>query len=171
MIFVAAFAVGTLAFRATLRDLRELWIRSTPNAPPGMRSFLAIQLGISALTPYLAALTAAVLVVRLRQPRPSLRRIGRQPGMVASTTATAAMAIGGVWIGSLLAAGSRFIRVETIFVGYAQEVSFAVLGAWVALAISGRWRAEARWIDRLGRLVGLTWIGVTVVSWARYYLL
>ncbi len=91
--------------------------------------------------------------------------------MVACTVATIAMAIETLWIGSLLWIGSGFIHAETIFVGYAQQVSFAVVGAWLALALSGRWRTETSWIDRLGRLLGWLWVGVTVLNWSGYYLI
>ena len=35
-----------------------------------------------------------------------------------------------------------------------------VLGAWGALAASRRWRAERSWIDRLGRVLAVIWIGL-----------
>lgn len=170
MILVAATAVGTLAIRGTLPDLSTLESDLSRAPSPGMRHFQALQFGLSAVIPYLATLTPAMLVVRLRQPRPGLRRIGRQPGMIACTVATVAMAIEASWIASLLARGSGFIHASTVFVAYAPQVSFAVVGGWVALALSGRWRSGSDWIDRGGRLLGLIWIGITVVSWSRYYL-
>jgi hypothetical protein len=33
----------------------------------------------------------------------------------------------------------------------------AVVGSWLALAISRRWRPERSWIDRAGRILGLYW--------------
>ena len=36
--------------------------------------------------------------------------------------------------------------------------SLAVAGAWLALALSGRWRPEPDWLDRAGRVLGLLWI-------------
>ena len=48
---------------------------------------------------------------------------------------------------------------------------FAAVGGWCTLSLSGRWRPEASWIDRSGRLGGVTWIGVTVLSWSRYLLI
>jgi hypothetical protein len=35
---------------------------------------------------------------------------------------------------------------------------FVVAGAWIALVLAGRWRAERSWIDRLGRGIGVFWI-------------
>jgi hypothetical protein len=34
----------------------------------------------------------------------------------------------------------------------------AILAAWLALAVVGRWRPETSWDDRLGRIVGLVWV-------------
>jgi hypothetical protein len=170
MILVAAAAVGTLAIRGTLPDLSSLESQLNTAPSPGMRRFLTLQFGLSAVIPYLATLTPAVVIMRLRQPRPSLRRVGRQPGSIACTVATVAMAIEALWIASLLARGSGCINASTVFVGYAQQVSFAVVGGWVTLALSGRWRSEPGWIDRIGRILGVIWIGITALSWSRYYL-
>jgi hypothetical protein len=80
------------------------------------------------------------------------------------------MAIEAVWILSLLAVGSHFIHANTIFVGYAPQVSFAVVGGWSALALSGQWRPESSWLDIAGRITGVVWIAVTTVLWCRYFL-
>jgi hypothetical protein len=34
----------------------------------------------------------------------------------------------------------------------------AVAGAWLALIVTGRWRAERSGIDRLGRFIGVCWL-------------
>lgn len=170
MILVAAMAVGTLAVRWSLTTLADLRA-NVAGVSPGMRRFLYIQYAGSAFNPYLGVVTVALLVIRLRPPHPGWRRIGRQPGFVACAVATVAMAIEAVWIGALLAMGSRFIHISTIFVSYAQQVSFAAAGGWIALAVSGRWRTEPGWIDRTGCIIGMLWILVTVVEWSKYFLL
>lgn len=170
MILVAAMAVGTLAIRWSLTTLADLRA-DVAGVNPGMRRFLYVQYAGSAFNPYLAAVTVALLVIRLRRPHPGWRRVARQPGFIACAVATAAMAIEAAWIGALLAMGSGFIHVTTIFVGYAQQVSFAVVGGWIALAVSGRWRAEKGWIDRAGCAAGVMWIGVTGVHFSAYFLI
>jgi hypothetical protein len=42
-------------------------------------------------------------------------------------------------------------------------VGAAVLGAWSAMAASGRWESQPSWIDRAGRLLGIIWIGLFVI--------
>jgi hypothetical protein len=93
LILVAALSVGCLAIRATLPALDALKSDLRRVKSPGMRRFLVVQYGLSAFIPYLSAITPAMLILRLRQPRPGLRHVGRQPGMVACSVATSAMAI------------------------------------------------------------------------------
>jgi hypothetical protein len=36
--------------------------------------------------------------------------------------------------------------------------SFAVIGAWLALALGRRFRPERSWVDRAGRVLGAYWV-------------
>jgi hypothetical protein len=40
----------------------------------------------------------------------------------------------------------------------------AIAAAWLILALSGRWRPERTWVDRLGCLIGLAWIALETVG-------
>jgi hypothetical protein len=40
----------------------------------------------------------------------------------------------------------------------------AVAAVWLVLALSGRWRPERSWIDRLGRTLGAIWIIIAIVT-------
>ncbi len=42
-------------------------------------------------------------------------------------------------------------------------VGAAVLGAWSAMAASGRWKSQPSWIDRTGRVLGVIWIALFLV--------
>ena len=42
-------------------------------------------------------------------------------------------------------------------------VGAAVLGAWSAMAASGRWKSQPSWIDRTGRVLGMFWIGLFLI--------
>ncbi len=48
-------------------------------------------------------------------------------------------------------------------VAFAAPCGPAVAAVWLVLALSGRWRAEKSWIDRLGRLIGATWILISLL--------
>jgi hypothetical protein len=115
------------------------------------------------LFPYVAAATFAVLALRLRRPRPRLRRLMCQPGTVACVAATLVMAVSGpVKHFSSLVATMRYPwpRYSLILANWPAEIGLAVAAVWLTLALGGRWRPERSWIDFLGRLVGACWIAL-----------
>lgn len=59
---------------------------------PARRIFHATAVAVSWTIPFAMALTVALLVLRLRPPRPPIRRIARQPGAVACFAVVAAVA-------------------------------------------------------------------------------
>jgi hypothetical protein len=75
------------------------------------------------------------------------------------------MAIELLFVVPLFAFGSRFAHVESLFVRYAPEVSFTIIGGWLALALTGRTRTEPSWIDLAGRLTGAAGLASTAVEW------
>src|SRR5262249_42635116 len=125
---------------------------------------------IQAVLPFLVAMTPAVLLMRLRRPRPRPRIVARQPGMAACCAAIIPMArtpielARGNW---RLASSSMHPfawRSSALPLTEGGALTgLCVLAAWVALAVGGRRRAERGWIDRLGRLVGIGWLLVMAV--------
>jgi len=116
----------------------------------------------------LSVATVTILVLRLRSPRPSLRRLARQPGAMACAAATLNMVIGlfaaGVFAVLVsvprLPVGGFFwtiLRLHSFpyFIPYSGQ---AVAGAWLVLIVGRTWRAEPSWIDRAGRLLGACWL-------------
>ena len=48
----------------------------------------------------------------------------------------------------------------------------AVAAAWSLLFLSGRWRSDSGWLDRMGRLMGWFWLAIIPFScWWDYYVL
>ena len=45
---------------------------------------------------------------------------------------------------------------------FSAPCGFTVAAVWLLLALSGRWRPEKSWIDRLGRLLGVVWIACAI---------
>ena len=89
----------------------------------------------------------AFVAFRLRKPRPPLRVVALQPGMVALWAVVFHEAIHTVFL--------------TASDGYGPDLwPEMVLGccvlpiAWGAMKLTGRWRPEPSWIDRLGRILG-----------------
>jgi hypothetical protein len=45
---------------------------------------------------------------------------------------------------------------------FSAPCGFTVAAIWLLLVLSGRWRPERSWIDRLGRLLGLVWMACAI---------
>jgi hypothetical protein len=103
-------------------------------------------------------MTPVFFYLRLRRPRPPLRDLLRQPGVVAGL----AMVFGLFWgTGALLVLFPEKVDAMT---AAPTAVGVAVAVAWGVLALSGRWRAEAGWVDRMGRLLGWAAIGTALLG-------
>jgi hypothetical protein len=124
----------------------------------------------------IAMWTLSCLILRLRQPRPALRLLTREPGMVACIAAVIVMAIRMINLGSLISVLaidgvnsvpglSALDLFPDDFINIPSEIGCAVTAAWIIQAISGRWRCEPNWIDRVGRSIGAFWIATIPFSW------
>lgn len=134
------------------------------------RAALVIAVGLLEVLPLLFAWTLAVLTIRLRRPRPRLRVLLRQPGFVASLSATLALLLCGLTLIPDLASGNKPAPLRWYLVNFTPEPAFAVFGAWFTLAANRRWRPEPSWIDRLGRLLGIAWFLSNAANAARVVL-
>ena len=111
----------------------------------------------------------ALLVIEHSGPHPRRARLVRRPGYVACCVGVLALGWGGIveWAGhgvpGLAAMPTSF---QQVWVRVSPRVGSMVAGAWLVLALSGRWRADPGAIDRLGRLLGGLWIG-----WLLFWLL
>jgi hypothetical protein len=165
MILVAAVAVG---FGGT----RMLGWGVTPDSGPASPLYWSLAHGsidiAVACLPSLMALTLTFFVIRLRGPRPSLRRVARQPGTVACCAVVLTMT---VYVGQILMMALSFGRIAGVVEPVADFVKnharaeiwtihagFAIAGAWLAQVLLGRWSPRACWIDRFGRALGVAWI-------------
>jgi hypothetical protein len=126
----------------------------------------------------LGALSTALLVCRLRRPRPRGRRLWLLPGTI--TALAAALVSLQVFTQSLAGAVSRWLRSlgpqshpQGSFIYFPLLVSFELFSmsswefvapavglTWLVLFLGGRWRGEPSWVDRLGRALGVCWIGL-----------
>jgi hypothetical protein len=103
-------------------------------------------------------LPGEVLAVRAFGPRPPLRALLRQPGMVAGL----AMAFGLFWgTGGLISLfPDRFDSMNAA----PSAIGGTVAAAWGALALSRRWEPEPGWVDRVGRVLGCAAIGTELLG-------
>jgi hypothetical protein len=107
---------------------------------------------------FLFGMMPAFLLVRMRRPRPSLRALLRQPGMVAAL----AIVFGVFWV-------TGFVHImfpNQANAGTAAGISAGgtVAVAWCLLAMSRMWESEPGWVDRVGRLLGCAAIGTALVG-------
>jgi hypothetical protein len=167
MILIAAIATAIGICRA----LQPSW-RVDSKTPARMVYFYSIRYGTTYILPFLVSLTIAHVIIRLRRPRPLRERLMSYAGTVASVAAASVIALESVASSILWLIGTRsdFLP-NPIAIGMAPNPGFAVIGGWIGLIASGRWSTEKTWIDRVGQVIGLLWVGVIVVTWASWRLM
>jgi hypothetical protein len=168
MILIVTFAVGlAIALRplsvmgewysmikpAHRLDAGRWWTAVARKMPP---QFLLIQGCVQVAACFVAPLIPALIVARLRRPRPGLRRIACQPGFVACVA---------LCLSALIVVDAAYFDLVLMppLIG-ALLPGAMVLASWVALWVFRSWKPEAGWIDRLGRLVGEFWL--LMIPWS-----
>lgn len=173
LILVAATAVGLAPSRWLAPDLTLGQLSEYATKPIDGRSSLTFILQLTAelssfaVIPGLVSWTLACLLLRLRRPRPPWRRLSRQPGMMACLIATIAIGLSTVcgaigWVTAYQRGDSLGWLVGQI-IAVSPRTGAAVFWCWVTMALSGRWRLEPTWLDRLGRLLGFAWLAMALV--------
>lgn len=178
IVLVAATAVGFAAARLC----SESWAGLMPipffSRGPTRETAEAIARVTVRVPLWLAPWTVALLLLRLRPPRPRRRHLWRRPGFVAGAAATFVLATGAAAIVAVLA--YRYLTtwrtsywvwfLPPLFMHCAFDlrlsslVGAAVAVGWMTLLLGGRWRAEPVWIDRLGRVLGCCWIALFLMD-------
>ena len=150
-ILVAFTGIGLASIRWIAEDPFPNLLRSRSLAQAAERLAFWYFDGV----PVLAAWTLGVLLLRLRRPRPEIRRIAHQPGFVACLAVFVCLIMEGVTIATLTLSNTVVPSWELLFVS---GIGWAVGASWVCLLVSRRWRAERGWIDGVGRCLGLLWL-------------
>jgi hypothetical protein len=184
MILIAASGAGLAVFQLVSKGVlggpyqwSRLIVRPLGGWTPGQALVRLVEL-LGPSLPFAAAWTCVIPLLRLRAPRPSIRRVLRQPG----TVACLASIIGALWattalletLGVLVVTRGRQIGDGWLFHFVVEEIfpdmGLAVAAAWFGQAIAGRWRPVPDWVDRLGRVLGCYWIIVGSLWATRRYL-
>ncbi len=167
MILVAAAGVALMAIRDTLqwRDFSE----TSAFADTFVRW---AHDGIYVL----GALSTALLICRLRRPRPPRRRLWLLPGTTPAlaTTVVSLECLAGAVKSSVASRRSLeplpshifgrglstmvLFEFESRYLSSWEFVAPEVGLTWLVLFLAGRWRTEASWVDRLGRALGFCWL-------------
>lgn len=154
MVVIASTAVGFGGIAFLGKVLVDL---SAPLTLDLWRLFLAS-------LPMLASWSVACVALRLRQPRPPFHELMLQPGTVACTCALSYLLISSVPLVVLSCMGkNQFLLLATLpfLLG---QVGSAVTCVWLVQVLGKRWRPEASWLDRWGRLLGVSWILWTIYA-------
>lgn len=120
----------------------------------------------------LAGLVPAVLVVGLYRAHPSRRDAAQGPGLVACIVALAASILPVLWFAGRVLAESRLRYpifavpfnnaaerwMMTAFGRWMMVAGPMIVGAWIALALNGRWRPRPTWTDRAGYVLGACFV-------------
>jgi hypothetical protein len=176
MIFIAATALALpFALWALERILERIleWDRTYPlGVSHDLRAFSGtlwwgfwnrsgqgyniINFATQGLLVLVASWSLAIPLVRLRKPRPPTVEALVQPGAVVGL-----VILLNLW-GYLTLAGFQILPPPQVLVS---TWGGGVAVAWVLLAITRRWKPEASWIDRLGRGLGVCWVGSVPLMW------
>jgi hypothetical protein len=186
ILLIGSAAIGMGGFMLAYRTWFEGWIWVLNRGLPDPRTWRAMDVIVACsdtvvfLIPLVAPWTLLLIMLRLRAPRPSWRRIWRQPGMAACVAAV----VGWCWSGLgllfafnavRLASAQRAIKPEEWVQKYFSDevfmyVGLAVASVWIVQILGGQWRPSTDWIDQMGRLVGVLWIVIGLVWTMREYL-
>jgi hypothetical protein len=117
-----------------------------------------------AISAFAAVESVGLIPLFLVPPRPRLRRIVRQPGLVASLAVASAaivlcliegsVAVSHWWFAKPLA----FPRPSFLYLANPAVIGPCVVTAWLVLGLIASWRPQPNWPDRLGRAFGAAWI-------------
>jgi hypothetical protein len=152
MIFIIALGLGFALTRPALVLIADamrselLWRFQTLAGAVSLGWMLNI-----VLLNFLFFLLPALVVVRLRRPRPPLRSLVRQPGFVACSLPLVVI-LASLPLSLLPLSG---LAEQAIAIGFQTLLIATAPLAWAFLMASGRWSPEPGWIDRLGRVLGL----------------
>jgi hypothetical protein len=163
LILVVATAVGLAAIRGAIPGVLHVLPTSPRVRFLVPRPALDVLLIILAAWPLPAMWTLALLVMRLRSPRPAWRALARQPGVTSCCGVAMASLFNALRIGVL--------SLKVGFIGdllpiTAPLVGLTVIVSWATLQLGGRWRPEPCLFDRSGRVFGTYWIAMVPLSLA-----
>jgi hypothetical protein len=117
------------------------------------------------ITPILFCLSVATLVSGMVPPGFPRRWRIRSPGMIACLSVTLVVCADGFWYLILHVARIRSgVLLGTVIMTWQAQATCAVIASWTTLWLVGRWRSGPSWPDRLGRIIGGTWISLELIT-------
>lgn len=163
--YAIGFAVFAIGLRLSI-DQNLFKASQSQGSYIGSDLFLLLHLWLRRVIAMLIPLTLGYMLVRLRGRRPPSPRMARHPGFVAATVATATIMLGLALNLAKLLAG-KVVRPDGYpwVVDYYPSVGYVVLGSWLALMFTGRWRRDRLWLEVPGIILGFAWIATALAEW------
>lgn len=157
-ILIAATAAGMVVVRSVVAI--NLPAMMPDPRDPTSRWSIAIIVAMNLTAPVLLALSLALLVIRLRPPRPPLQLLAEDPGFVALAVVALTLAYRLIHFGMRLFAGRNDdpslagTHLVWLLSNVAYEVGWNIGVAWFILVLQDKWR----WGRSLGLAVGCLWV-------------
>jgi hypothetical protein len=159
MLLIASAALSLVLIRGYLASPSVRFSLSSVPSDQTVASLWRLATIISGvLAPLAVSLSLGLLILRLKAPRPALRRVFRQPGMIACSAAVTATTVVVVKVLCIAYFMNRMPNLQFLWLRRLSWNGEVVVVAWILLWLSGRWRSEAGWIDRAGRVLGTYWV-------------
>jgi hypothetical protein len=159
MLLVAAITPGLILLRIAVGFDLFAPDRSQ-RLPPGIHFVESLSLTGGCILP---SLSLAVLVLTARQPKPTRGDFIGGPGFVACLAAMVASVVPLAYFAVGVAESHGLIDniitpYNNMFVRWVKVAGPTIVGAWLALALVGRWRVKPIWTDWLGCVIGVCWL-------------
>jgi hypothetical protein len=140
---------------------RWAWAESIPlqRFPGTVRVRFMIEDTIKAASACVATLSIALLLLRVRSPRPRIPQLWREPGVIGCATAAISMA----WLCGVYVFAFPKPSLSSLLLVGPVGVGMAIGSAWLVIWCDGSWEANAHWIDRLGRAICVCWFVLPLV--------
>ncbi|MGC8640276.1 MAG: hypothetical protein ACP5XB_10420 [Isosphaeraceae bacterium] len=149
------FIVLALAFGLGYSVAQEIWNEHIPWVSLRGVSFVVL------------SITWALLALGTLTPPRTRRRRFTPPGQAACVAVSAASLLSLLygWDQPYLSftRSRNIVATAALRAVHPLPLAAAVLAVWLLLVLERRWKPEPSWIDRLGRLVALYWLGVGLV--------
>ena len=118
------------------------------------------------LIAFLVPATLGYLLIRLRGRRPPSSRLARHSGFVAATVATATIMLGfALMMARVLLGLPQRLRWLPWTYDFYPSVGYVVMGSWLGLVFTGRWKRDRLWFEVPGLILGACWIATALIEW------
>jgi hypothetical protein len=167
MIVLVGMSVWFVQTRHLLGDFAFQHVRvQRPVASNGLNTSFAVSSFVLCFNSLIFTFTPTYMILRVRQPRPPLRHLFWQPGMLTSLIVLFYhFILLFCFLVSYLIHSILYLSLYPLFGGPGPPYvpGFLVASGWLAAKLMGRFRPERGWVEWLGRALGLGWMAAGIL--------